>query len=73
MSIIILALIIILFIATFSVQNAAPVSISFLFWKFEGSLAIVIFLSALAGAVIASIVVFWLRIRRHEKEKKPGT
>jgi uncharacterized integral membrane protein len=42
------------------------------FWKFEGSLAIVIFLSALAGAVIASIVVFWLRIGRYEKEKKPG-
>jgi len=54
----------------FSVQNAAPVAISFLFWRFDASLAIVIFLSALAGAVITFTIMFWLRIRRQAKKKQ---
>lgn len=72
MGILMIACIIILCIAMFSVQNAAPVAISFLFWRFDASLAIVIFLSALSGAVITSIVMFWLRIRRQTKEKQNG-
>ena len=67
MSILILALVIIAVVAAFSAQNALPVSIVFLFWKFQASLAIVIFLSALAGVVIASIIFLWLRIRRARK------
>jgi uncharacterized integral membrane protein len=63
MSVLILALLIIAVVAIFSAQNALPVSIVFLFWKFQASLAIVIFLSVLTGIVIASIVFFWLRIR----------
>jgi uncharacterized integral membrane protein len=39
-------------VTVFSVQNAIPVVISFFFWKFEASLAIVLFLSVLAGVVI---------------------
>ncbi len=70
MAIIIVACIIILCVAAFSVQNAAPVAISFLFWRFDASLAIVIFLSALAGAAITFIIVLWLRIRRQAKEKQ---
>jgi uncharacterized integral membrane protein len=70
MGIIIVACIIVLCVAMFSVQNAAPVAISFLFWRFDASLAIVIFLSALAGAVITFIVMFWLRVRRQAKEKQ---
>jgi uncharacterized integral membrane protein len=70
MSILILALLIIAAVATFSLQNALPVSIVFLFWRFEASLAIVIFISALTGAVIASIIFLWFRIRRHGKDKK---
>jgi uncharacterized integral membrane protein len=54
-------------VAVFSAQNALPVSIVFLFWKFQASLAIVIFLSALTGVVIASTVFLWLRIRRAGK------
>jgi uncharacterized integral membrane protein len=48
----IIVLIIITVVTVFSVQNAIPVAISFLFWKFEASLAIVLFLSVLAGVVI---------------------
>ena len=70
MSILILALLIIAAVAIFSLQNALPVSIVFLFWKFEASLAIIIFISALTGIVIASIIFLWLRVRRHGKEKK---
>ena len=67
MSVLILALLIIVVVAVFSAQNALPVSIVFLFWKFQASLAIVIFLSVLTGVVIASIVFLWLRIRRAGK------
>jgi uncharacterized integral membrane protein len=63
MSVLILALLIIAVVAIFSAQNAIPVSIVFLFWKFQASLAIVIFLSVLTGIVIASIIFLWLRIR----------
>lgn len=70
MGIIVVACIIILCVAAFSVQNAAPVGISFLFWRFDASLAIVIFLSALAGAVITFIIMLWLRIRRQAKERQ---
>jgi uncharacterized integral membrane protein len=64
MGVLILALVIIAVVAVFSAQNALPVSIIFFFWKFQASLAIVIFLSALTGVVIALIVFLWLRIRR---------
>jgi uncharacterized integral membrane protein len=67
MSVLMLALLIIVVVAVFSAQNALPVSIVFLFWKFQASLAIVIFLSVLTGIVIASIVFLWLRIRRTGK------
>jgi len=73
MAIIIVACIIILCVAMFSVQNAAPVAISFLFWKFDASLAIVIFLSALAGAVITFTIMLWLRIRRQANKKQKQT
>ncbi len=73
MAIIFIACIIILCVAAFSVQNAAPVAISFLFWRFDASLAIVIFLSALSGAVVTFIIMLGLRIRRQSKGKKEQT
>jgi uncharacterized integral membrane protein len=45
-------IIIIAVVTIFSVQNAIPVVISFFTWKFEASLAIVIFLTFLAGMII---------------------
>ena len=70
MSLLILALIIIVLVAAFSVQNAAPVTISLLFWKFQASLAIVTFLSVLIGAVIATIIAVWFSLRKPKKEDK---
>ena len=66
---IIVALIIVLIVAIFSVQNAAPVAISFLFWQFQASLAIIIFLCVLSGIIVGSILTFLIRIKRQRKEK----
>ena len=67
MSILIVVIIILLLVTIFSVQNAAPVAISFFFWKFAASLAIVVFLSVLIGVIIGSILVFSLRISRNKQ------
>lgn len=60
-------LIIVALVTVFSVQNADPVKFTFLFWKFEASLAIVIFLSVLSGLITGVIITFLLRF----KPKKP--
>jgi uncharacterized integral membrane protein len=65
---IILLLFIVAIVAIFSVQNAMPVAITFLFWKFEASLAIVIFLSVLAGIIAGAIIVSLLRIKPSVKK-----
>ena len=69
MGVLIIALVIVACIVLFSIQNSMPVTISFLFWKFQASLAIVTFLSFILGAVGAAIVIFWASIR-HSKKKK---
>lgn len=69
MGILIVALLIVGVVAIFTIQNALPVSVVFLFWKFQASLAIVTFLSVLTGIVIASIIFLWFRIRRTRKDK----
>ena len=67
---IILAFIIIVLVTIFSVQNAAPVAITFLTWKFEASLAVIIFLSVLAGIIIATIMSFSLSFRKALKSRE---
>ncbi len=64
-----IVLIIIALVTIFSVQNAIPVAISFLFWRFEASLAIVIFLSVLSGIIIGMIIVSLLRIKQSTKKQ----
>ena len=61
---IILAVAIIAVITVFSVQNAEPVTITFLSWTFQASLAIVIFLSVLSGVLLAAIMSLPGRVRR---------
>jgi uncharacterized integral membrane protein len=48
----IVAVIMLTLVVLFSVQNAEPVSVSFLAWHFEASLAIVIALSLLGGMIV---------------------
>ncbi len=54
----------------FAVQNSAPVTVSLLFWKFDASLSIVILLSLLAGAVMASLLFISGMLRRKIKKKE---
>lgn len=65
----IIVLIIIAVVTVFSIQNAIPVAISFLFWKFEASLAIVIFLSVLTGVVIGVIAASLFRMQLSKKKQ----
>ena len=67
-----LILVLIVLVAVFSVQNAGPVAISFLMWRFEASLAIVIFLVLLSGVVIGAALSFWYgRSRRKRARSAP--
>ncbi|HXX81814.1 MAG TPA: LapA family protein [Thermodesulfovibrionales bacterium] len=68
MVILVFALFIIAIVTIFSVQNASPVAVSFLFWNFQASLAIVIFLSTLIGVIIGAIV--FSVVRRTVSSKK---
>ncbi|HBA54905.1 lipopolysaccharide assembly protein LapA domain-containing protein [Syntrophorhabdus aromaticivorans] len=74
MGIIVVILVIVLLVALFSVQNAAPVAISFLFWKFQASLAIVIFLCVLAGIAIGvtAMIVIGMKKTGRRKKASPG-
>jgi uncharacterized integral membrane protein len=72
--IVVFVLIIIAVVAVFSVQNAMPISVTFLSWHFDASLAVVILLSVVVGMVIGMIVVtaIWMR-RSSAKRKEAGT
>ena len=72
---IIILLVLVSVVAIISVQNAAPVVIAFLFWKFETNLAVVIFLSLLAGLLMAAAIVLSGYMKRYFKRKdpKPGS
>ena len=63
MATIIILLIALFLVSIFSVQNAIPVTITFLFWKFEASLAIVIFLCAVFGMIAGAIIVSLMRAK----------
>lgn len=67
---ILIVFIIILLVAIFSVQNAIPVTITFFFWRFEASLAIVIFLSVITGLITGVIIAFLLRMKPSTKNIK---
>lgn len=73
MGIVVPALIIVLIVAIFSVQNSAPVAVNFLFWRFQASLAIVIFFSVIAGAMIGVFVSLVATMKRRRKSAKSAT
>jgi uncharacterized integral membrane protein len=68
MATLVILLIILALVGIFSIQNAMPVAITFLFWKFEASLALVIFLSALCGIITGAIIMSFLRRKPPPKE-----
>ncbi len=55
------AIIIAVLAVVFALQNAALVSVSFLFWSFEASLALVLLLTFLVGAVASMFIMLsWM-------------
>jgi len=60
-------------VSIFSVQNAVPVTITLLFWKFEASLAIVIFLCAVFGMIAGAIIVSLLKVKASAKKEANTT
>lgn len=65
----ILLVIVIVIVALFSVQNAMPVAISFLGWRFDASLAVIALLFFLAGMIAGMGVLSWIRIRRAARKR----
>ncbi len=61
---------IVIAVALFSAQNAAPVAVSFLAWHFTASLSIVVLLSFLIGALVGMAVLSWTNFRRSMKKKE---
>ena len=61
----IVMLVVAVFAAIVAIQNAVPVSVTFLFWKFENvSLALVILLPLTLGVVISIFIVTPAVIKR---------
>src|SRR5690554_276017 len=81
---ILLTLVFSVLVAVFALQNAYPVTVHFLNWRFEASLALVILFSVLSGALLFGIfglvhqarskIGSW-QIGRKQKERKeePGS
>lgn len=55
-AILILALLIMIVAVVFALQNTAPVVVSFFFWKFQGSLALVLLFALLTGALVSILL-----------------
>ena len=73
MATLLLAVLVIAVAVIFSAQNAIPVTLKFVTWRFSASLAIVVFLSVLTGMVIMGLL--WMRAsfrkRMKREEKSP--
>jgi uncharacterized integral membrane protein len=69
MYILVVAVIVIAAVVIFSVQNAAPVSVAFLTWKFGASLAVIVFLAFVIGIVVALLFDLALRLRNAARRK----
>jgi len=72
MFILFLAVLVIAAVVIFSVQNAVPVSVTFLAWKFGASLAVIVFLVFVIGIVVTALfgLVLRLKMRLGEGRRK---
>jgi uncharacterized integral membrane protein len=70
----VIVLILVALVAIVSVQNAMPVAVTFLFWKIETPLFVVIVLSILAGILIAVVAVISAYVKKRlVKDGKSST
>lgn len=63
----ILALVIAILVVIFAIQNAITITISVLFWRFQGSLALVLLLTLALGAIAGLLVSIPSLIRRNRE------
>lgn len=68
-----LVILLLLFVAVFSVQNAAPITVRFLPWEITLSAALVIQLAAMLGGIVGLIVGAMSRRRPKELAARPDT
>jgi uncharacterized integral membrane protein len=52
----------------FALQNATPITVAFLIWRFEGSLALVLLLTFALGVVVGALI----SIPAIMKRRRPG-
>lgn len=69
----VIVLVVVAVMVIFSVQNAVPVAVSFLSWKFESSLAVIILLSTVLGILIGAMAVSFWSLKRSMKNKKAAS
>ncbi len=68
------SLILLLLIVIFTVQNAAVVTVNFLFWKLEISRALLIFFVLIIGIIVGWISHSHLQhVKSRKSSRKPGS
>lgn len=74
MGYLVVAIIILTIVALFAAQNHEAVKVSFLWYYFEASLAVLIFLCVMAGVLLAATVSYSMRIKRSltRRKEKPA-
>ncbi len=63
----ILALVIAILAVVFAIQNAVPVTVSFLAWQFEGSFALVLLITLALGVLISLLASVPSMVKRHDQ------
>ena len=58
------ALLLALILVTFILQNTNLVTVNFLAWRFEGSLALILFLTFIFGIILSLLVFIPLLLKR---------
>jgi putative membrane protein len=67
---VILAILILILAVIFALQNTVAVAVSFLFWQFHGSLALVLIVALAAGLVISFFAYLPSLLRNHMTGRK---
>lgn len=62
---VIVAIVIAIASVTFAMQNSVPATVVFLFWRFDGSLAMILLLTLALGALIVALVSTPATLRSH--------
>lgn len=70
MAVLIVFVVLIIAVVIFSAQNSTPVAVSLLFWRFEASVALVIFFSVFVGMLLGGIMVSLRRLMKPSPKKK---